>query len=241
MGEWIEVASSDGFEFGCYTAAPAGAPKGGMLVIQEIFGVNAHIREVADGYAADGYLAWAPSLYDRVERRFECGYTPEDIAKARDIMVGSPFDVAVGDMAATVEGLRAAGAGKIGSVGYCWGGSASFLVATRIGVDASVCYYGGQIAPRKDEAAKNPLLMHFGEQDHGIPMEDVEAIRAAQPAGRGPHLPRRPRLQLRPSRRLSRGIGQARPRPQPRLLRQPYGLSRAGGLEDPFPPAGGRP
>ena len=181
MGEWIEIAADDGFGFGCYTAAPAGAPKGGILVIQEIFGVNAHIREVADGYAADGYLAWAPSVYDRVERRFECGYTPEDIAKARDIMAAAPFDRAVGDLAATVEGLRAAGAGKIGSVGYCWGGSASFLVATRIGVDASVCYYGGQIMPRKDERAKNPVLMHFGEQDHGIPMEDVEAIRAAQP------------------------------------------------------------
>ena len=100
MGEWIEIAADDGFGFGCYTAAPAGAPKGGILVIQEIFGVNAHIREVADGYAADGYLAWAPSVYDRVERRFECGYTPEDIAKARDIMAAAPFDRAVQDMAA---------------------------------------------------------------------------------------------------------------------------------------------
>ena len=181
MGEWIEIAAGGGFTMDCYTAAPAGAAKGGMLVIQEIFGVNAHIREVADGYAADGYLAWAPSLYDRAERRFECGYTPEDIAKARDLMVASPFDTAVQDMAAAVEGLRGAGAGKIGSVGYCWGGSSSFLVSTRIGVDASVCYYGGQIVRFKDEAAKNPVLMHFGEQDHGIPMDDVEAIRAAQP------------------------------------------------------------
>ena len=181
MGEWIEIAAGGGFRMDCYTAAPAGAPKGGMLVIQEIFGVNAHIREVADGYAADGYLAWAPSLYDRAEPRFECGYTPEDIAKARDLMVASPFDTAVQDMAAAVEGLRAAGAGSIGSVGYCWGGSSSFLVATRIGVDASVCYYGGQIVRFKDEAAQNPVLMHFGEQDHGIPMDDVDAIRAAQP------------------------------------------------------------
>ncbi len=181
MGEWIEIAAGGGFRMDCYTAAPTGAPKGGILVIQEIFGVNQHIREVADGYAAEGYLAWAPSLYDRAERRFECGYTPEDIARARDLMTASPFEVAVEDMAAAIDGLRAAGAGKIGSVGYCWGGSASFLAATRIGVDASVCYYGGQIAPRKDEAAKNPVLMHFGEQDHGIPMDDVEAIRAAQP------------------------------------------------------------
>ncbi len=181
MGEWIEIASSDGFALACYTAVPKGAPKGGILVIQEIFGVNAHIREVADSYAADGYLAWAPSFYDRVERRFECGYTPEEIAKARDIMAGSSFDTAVQDMAAAVEGLRATGASKIGSVGYCWGGSSSFLAATRIGIDASVCYYGGQIARFRDETAKNPLLMHFGEQDHGIPMEDVEAIRVAQP------------------------------------------------------------
>ena len=181
MGEWIEVVSGDGFALGCYAARPKGAPKGGILVIQEIFGVNAHIREVADGYAAEGYLAWAPALYDRVEKGFECGYTPEDIARARDIRTGAPFETAVEDMAATVEGLRAAGAGRIGSVGYCWGGSCSFLVATRIGVAASVVYYGGQIVPFKDETAKNPLLMHFGEHDHGIPMADVEAIRAAQP------------------------------------------------------------
>ena len=231
MGEWIEIAAGDGFGMGCYTAAPAGAPKGGILVIQEIFGVNAHIREVADGYAADGYLAWAPSLYDRAERRFECGYTPEDIAKARDIMTASPFEAAVQDMAAAIGGLRAAGAGKIGSVGYCWGGSASFLVATRIGVDASVCYYGGQIAPRKDEAGEEPAADAFRRAGPRHPDGGCGGDPRRPAPGRGAYLPRRPRLQLQPSRRLPPGVGEARPRPQPRLLRQPHGLS--GGL----PPA----
>ena len=181
MGEKLSITSGDGFAFDCYAAGPAGAPKGGILIIQEIFGVNSHIRDVADGYAADGYLAYAPALYDRVEKDFQVEYTPEDIARGRDVRAKLPWEDAVRDMAAAVGALGSAGVGRIGSVGYCWGGSCSFLVATRIGVGASVCYYGGQIAPFKDEKARNPLMMHFGENDHGIPMGDVEAIRAAQP------------------------------------------------------------
>ncbi len=193
MGEFISLTAEDGHAFDCYKADPAGAPKGGVVVIQEIFGVNSHIREVADSYAKAGYAVLAPALFDRAEKNFEVGYTPDDIAKGRDTRAKVAWDDAVKDIAATVAALKAGGAGKIGSVGYCWGGSMSWLTATRIGVDASVCYYGGQIAMFNEEQPKNPVMMHFGENDHGIPMTDVDKVRQAHgdaeiftyPAGHG--------------------------------------------------------
>ncbi len=193
MGEIISLTAADGHSFDCYKVDPAGKPKGGIVVIQEIFGVNSHVREVADSYAAEGYAVLAPALFDRAEKNFEVGYTPDDIAKGRDARAKVDWADAVKDIAATVDALKAANVGKIGNVGYCWGGSMSWLTATRIGVAASVCYYGGQIAMFNDEQAKNPVLMHFGENDHGIPMADVDKIRQAHadaevfvyPAGHG--------------------------------------------------------
>lgn len=193
MGEFISLKAEDGHGFDCYKVDPEGPSKGGLVVIQEIFGVNSHIREVAEGYAADGYSVLAPALFDRAEKNFEVGYKPDDIAKGRDTRAKVDWADAVKDIAATVAKLKENGAAKIGSVGYCWGGSMSWLTATRIGVDASVCYYGGQIAMFNEEAPKNPVMMHFGEQDHGIPMADVDKIRAAHgdsdvfvyPAGHG--------------------------------------------------------
>lgn len=179
MGEIIQLTAADGHTFDVYKAMPSGKPKGAILVIQEIFGVNSHMREVADGFAADGYAVLAPALFDRAEKNFDVGYTPEDIAAGRDMRARVDWADSVKDMAATVEVLQQYG--KVGSVGYCYGGSCSWLVATRIGVAASVCYYGGQIAVFKNEQPKNPVMMHFGEQDHGIPMADVDAIRAAHP------------------------------------------------------------
>lgn len=192
MGAFIKLKAEDGHEFDCYKVDPTGAPKGGIVVIQEIFGVNAHIREVADGYAAEGYAVLAPALFDRAEKNFDVGYTPDDIAKGRDTRAAVAWDDAVKDVAATVSELRKSQS-KVGTVGYCWGGSMSWLAATRIGVEASVCYYGGQIAMYNDETPKNPIMMHFGEKDHGIPMADVDKVRAAHsdaeifiyPAGHG--------------------------------------------------------
>lgn len=193
MGEFITLKAEDGHEFDCYKADPAGAPKGGLVLIQEIFGVNSHIQSVADGFAEDGYAVLAPAFFDRAEKGFDVGYTPEDIAKGRDTRAKVAWEDAVKDIAAAKAALVAAKVGKIGSVGYCWGGSMSWLAATRVGVDASVCYYGGQIAMFNDEAPKNPVMMHFGENDHGIPMADVDKIKAAHgdaevfvyPAGHG--------------------------------------------------------
>ena len=180
MGEFVKLTASDGFTFDCYKAMPAGnKPRGGLLLIQEIFGVNSHIRGVADGFATEGYAVMAPALFDRGSPKFEVGYTPEDIAAGREMRAKVGWDEAVLDMAATVEALKPHG--KVGAVGYCWGGSLAWLTATRIGMAASVCYYGGQIAMFKGESPKNPVMMHFGEKDHGIPLTDVEAIRAAHP------------------------------------------------------------
>lgn len=193
MGEFVSLTAEDGHQFDCYKVDPDGTPKAGLIVIQEIFGVNSHIREVAEGYAADGYAVLAPALFDRAEKNFEVGYKPDDIAKGRDTRAKVDWADAVKDLIATRETLAAAKVGKVGAVGYCWGGSMSWLSATRVGVDAASCYYGGQIAMFNDEAAKCPVMMHFGENDHGIPMADVDKIRAAHgdaevfvyPAGHG--------------------------------------------------------
>lgn len=179
MTQWIELTAADGHKFDTYTAGPAGKPKGGLVVIQEIFGVNSHIRSVCDGFAAEGYLCVSPALFDRTERKVELGYDEASVARGRDLRAKVSWEQVMQDMAAAMEAASAAG--KVGSVGYCWGGSISFLCATRLPVQAAVVYYGGQIVPFKDETANAPLLMHFGEADSGIPLTDVEQIKQAQP------------------------------------------------------------
>ncbi|HAA93195.1 MAG: carboxymethylenebutenolidase [Rhodospirillaceae bacterium] len=181
MGENITITASDDFTFDAYLARPDGSAKGGLVVIQEIFGVNQHMREVCDGYAADGYVAVSPALFDRYEKNIELGYESEDVTRGREIRSEVGWDDPVVDMAAAVQ--FAAMGGKVGTVGYCWGGSLSFLCATRIdGVAASICYYGGQVADFKGETANAALMMHFGAADASIPPDAIEAIRAAQPA-----------------------------------------------------------
>ncbi len=180
MGENITLTASDGFTFDAYRAAPAGTPKGGIVVIQEIFGVNAHIREVADSYAADGYLAIAPAVFDRAKKNVELGYDQDAMNAGRGLKDACSYENAVLDLTAAVK--AASEGGKVGTVGYCWGGTLSYLCSTRVpGVSASVVYYGGQIIPFNDEKLAAPAMMHFGETDAGIPLSDVEAIRSAHP------------------------------------------------------------
>lgn len=179
MGETIRLTASDGHELAAYRADPSGTPRGAIVVIQEIFGVNEHIRSVADGFAADGYTAVAPALFDRVERGVELGYDEEGRNRGRGIRADIAWDDAVRDIAAAVAAVPGT---KIGVVGYCWGGSLAWLAATRLdGLAAAVCYYGGQIADFKDESPRCPVLLHFGSADQSIPMSDVEAIRTAHP------------------------------------------------------------
>lgn len=184
MGQNLTLTAADGFELGAYRADPEGAPKGGIVVIQEIFGVNGHIREVADGYAAAGYVAIAPALYDRVSPGVELGYEQSDIQAGLDLRAKCELDNVLADIAAAATLARSAGGGKVGTVGFCWGGFLSAASAINLAgtVDACVGYYGGGIANSLlDQSPRVPLVLHFGEHDHAIPLEDVDKVRAAWP------------------------------------------------------------
>lgn len=182
MGEMTKLKASDGFELSAYVARPAGKPVGGLVLIQEIFGVNGHIRRVADGYAADGFLVVAPALFDRIQPGLEMGYGQEDIQRGIELKGRSATDAALLDVAAAQ--IKAAEAGKVGVVGYCWGGFLTWLSATRLpGFSAAVSYYGGGIGTVATETPTCPVLMHFGETDHAIPLSDVDKVRAAHASG----------------------------------------------------------
>ncbi len=181
MNENITLDAHDGHVLGAYRTGPDGAPRGGVVVLQEIFGVNAHIRDVCDGFAADGYAVIAPALYDRSSRRdCQLGYTSEEIEFGRKLREEFSWDDTVWDVESAVSVFRAESL-KVATVGYCWGGTISYLAATRLDIDAAVVYYGGQIMPYVDERARCPLLMHYGRQDTGIPLSDVDRIAGAHP------------------------------------------------------------
>lgn len=178
MGEWIELKASDGFTLGAYEAKPAGKPRGGVVLIQEIFGVNAHIRSVADDYAAEGYHVISPAIFDRAERGVDLAYDKPSMEKGVALRSQIPIDDTLLDVAAAVDALKSAG--KVAIVGYCFGGSLAWLGATRIpGLAATIGYYGGMIAKHLDEKPRCPVMLHFGEKDQGIPLTDVDKIRAA--------------------------------------------------------------
>ena len=180
MGETITLTCKDGAQILAYRARPAGKPKGGMVVLQEIFGVNHHIRAVADRYAAAGYLAIAPALFDRVEKGVELGYGMEDRPRAMDLRSRTRIEDTLADVAAAIEAVK--DGGKVGVVGYCWGGTLAYAAAARLsGIAAAVGYYGGGIVGMAAERPRVPLMLHFGEHDKHIPLSDVEKIRAAQP------------------------------------------------------------
>ncbi|MPS27069.1 dienelactone hydrolase family protein [Pigmentiphaga sp.] len=180
MGTQIELTASDGATISAYRADPAGKPRGGLIVCQEIFGVNVHVRGVCDRYAQEGYLAIAPAFFDRIEPGVELGYEPDDIAKGRGLMQKASIDNALKDVAAAMA--VASEAGKVGIVGYCWGGTVAWAAAGRLdGLSAAIPYYGGGIAAIASQKPRIPTMAHFAENDHSIPMTDVEKIRAAQP------------------------------------------------------------
>ena len=181
MGERTQIRSADGFAVGAYQAAPSGQLRGAVVVIQEIFGVNGHIREVVDGYAEAGYFAIAPQIFDRIERDIELGYEEADMARGIELARGK-LDMALTlqDLQATIE--AASVHGKVGVVGYCFGGLLTWLCACELdGVSAASSYYGGGVAGEVNRSARCPVMMHFGELDAHIPMSDVDKVRAAQP------------------------------------------------------------
>ena len=180
MGKQFTLNTTDKHSLGAYRADPAGTPKGGMVVVQEIFGVNHHIRAVCDRLAALGYVAVAPAVFDRFVRNFESGYTPDEIAHARSYLGNLNWDHMMADVAAAQGDLK--GTGPLGIVGFCMGGTAAFLAACRLpGFSAAVSFYGGMIGKFADEKPKCPMQMHFGEKDQSIPMTDVEIIKQKRP------------------------------------------------------------
>jgi carboxymethylenebutenolidase len=179
MGNWIKLTASDKHQFDGYLAAPSGKPRGGLVVIQEIFGVNRHMRALTDRFAADGYAALSPALFDRVERNVDVGYDEAGISKGRAVRQRLGYDEAMRDTAAAVAHLQQFC--KVGIVGYCWGGNIVWLAACRLPVAAAVGYYGGDIANLLNETPKAPLQLHFGELDQHITPAAVARIRAAVP------------------------------------------------------------
>ena len=179
MGEDIRLKSKAG-EIGAYLAAPRGTPKGGVVVIQEIFGVNHHIRAVTDKFAADGYLALAPRFFDHIKPGIELGYTPDTIAEGRKYVTELGLDKPVQDVEAAIEELKKRGAKKVAVTGYCWGGTICWLAATRLKPDAVSAYYGGGIHGTKNEKPQVPTMLHFGDKDQSIPMADVEKVKQAR-------------------------------------------------------------
>lgn len=180
MGRMIELKASDGHALAAYLAEPADRPRGGVVVIQEIFGVNSHIRAVADGYAADGYRVVAPALFDRIRRGYETGYSQPEIQAGIELMQKLDWKQTMLDVEAAIA--EAARAGKVGVVGYCFGGTVAWVAAARLaGLACAVPYYGGGMPNFIGEKPKCPTMCHFGELDQSPSPEQARAIAKAHP------------------------------------------------------------
>jgi carboxymethylenebutenolidase len=180
VGQDITLTASDKFELGAYRTTPAGTPKGAVVVIQEIFGVNHHIRAVCDRFAEQGYVAVAPAIFDRIERNFQSGYSEAEVAIARKFVAAPDWPAMLRDTQAAIDSVK--DVGPVGIIGFCLGGSVAYAAATKLtGLSAAIGYYGGAIVKFADDKPTVPTQLHFGSQDHGIPLSDVEIIRSKRP------------------------------------------------------------
>lgn len=178
MGERINIMTAGTHCIGAYLAKPDGKPKGGIVVVQEIFGVTAHIRSVADGYARDGYTAIAPAFFDFVESDVELACDKTGTARGKDLAMEVGLDRAVEAVASAADSIKSSG--KVGVVGYCWGGTVALLAAQRLGLPAA-SYYGARNVAYLGEPLRAPVQFHFGERDASIPPEAVQKHRDAYP------------------------------------------------------------
>jgi carboxymethylenebutenolidase len=180
VGQDITLTASDGFKLGAYRADPAGTAKAAIVVIQEIFGVNHHIRSVCDRLASAGYVAIAPAIFDRSQPNFQCGYSPDEVANARKFIANPDWAAMLRDTQAAIDAAKSVG--PVGIIGFCLGGSVAYAAATKLsGLFAAVGYYGGAIVRFADDKPKVPTQLHFGEKDAGIPLTDVEIIKSKRP------------------------------------------------------------
>lgn len=181
MSGFTTIMARDGHEFRSWLAAPPGTPRGAVVVIQELFGVNGHIRRMSDSFATEGYVAIAPSLFDRVRKGIELGYSPPEVEEGMGYAMQLKSEQTMKDLSAAVNVVKHAG--RVGTVGYCWGGTQAYLAASELPIACAVAYYGGQIAKHLGRTPKKPVMYHFGERDPHIPPSDIERIRAAHPQG----------------------------------------------------------
>jgi carboxymethylenebutenolidase len=177
MGTMIRLTAADGHALDAYLAEPKGKAKGGIVVVQEIFGVTDHVKRIADQYAAEGYKAVAPAMFDRIERNLTVPYT--DIQKGLEYMRRLEWPHTLADLAAAAGVVRSAGSAAV--VGFCWGGTVAHVAASDLDFDAAVSYYGGGVAKMLDKRPRCPIMYHFGDQDHSIPLPDVDKIKKAYP------------------------------------------------------------
>jgi carboxymethylenebutenolidase len=182
MGSNIKLTAADGHQLGAHVSESAGPALAPVVIVQEIFGVNRHIRSVADDYASQGFWAIAPALFDRVEQNVELDYNATDASRGMKIASQIGMENALKDVAAAIEYAGSALRGKkVGIVGYCFGGSLAWLAATRLNPHAAVCYYGGSIAKYASEDPRCPVMLHFGSKDPHIPLSEIEKIQRAHP------------------------------------------------------------
>jgi len=182
MGEFTTLMARDGHEFNAWLTPASGAPRGAVVIAQEIFGVNHHIRAVTDSFAAAGYLAIAPCLFDRIRRGIELDYSEKSTQEGRGYRLQIPKEKTLLDLAASINVVRHAG--RVAVIGYCWGGTLAYVAACELPISCAVAYYGGQIAKEHlGKSPKRPVMYHFGEKDAFIPPTDVDKIRAADPNG----------------------------------------------------------
>jgi len=179
-GETVNLTAADGHVLSAYKAVPTGAPRGGLVIVQEIFGVTDHIRDVCDRFAAEGYAAIAPAMFDRVQRGVELGYSEETVAEALAIRRQiTDWNQPLMDVEAGRSAV--AEAGRVACVGYCFGGDTAWVGVTRGGFDAAVAYYGGHIYTLVDETPKAPIILHYGTEDHIASAEKIALIRERHP------------------------------------------------------------
>jgi len=181
VSEYVTLRAADGHGFSAYVAHPSGEPIAGLVVVQEIFGVNPHIRSVADGYAKDGFLAVAPALFDRIQPGIELGYEGADLETAMGLIPKLDAEKALADIAAAYAYAAKTTGKKVGAVGYCWGGTLAWVTAARLHPAAAVGYYGGRIGNYIGEKPSAPVMLQFGKQDTHIPAEEVAKVHAAHP------------------------------------------------------------
>lgn len=181
MSQTETLMARDGHTFDTYIAKPPGTARGGIVILQEIFGVSPHIQRMADGYAAAGYLAVAPALFDRIARGIVLGYAPTEVEQGLGYRKQISTEQAVLDIAAAAAICRHAG--RVAVLGYCWGGRLAWAAAATVPFAAAVVYYGGAIPEELPKVPRCPTILHFGAQDRSIPLSDVERLRAAFPAG----------------------------------------------------------